>query len=172
MHHPAMAFEPLMPSLAKDAELVAFGVGQHDPGTIPLADVYPPCAMSDQPSHLGVLVIGPEVEVQPALGLLALIEPDEVQPRHAIRLRADLELVSRGVDDNPAQGIGPPPPQGHWIQRVDDYLFPFQGHRENLDLPRLEEQGFHWRSRSCGDPLGRCETEGARRLAQRLLSRG
>ena len=133
---------PLTPSWAKDAELVAFGVGQHDPGSIPLADVHPPCAMSDQPGHLGVLVIGPEVEVQSALGLLGLIEPDEIQPRHAIRRRADLELVSRGVDDNPTKGVGPPLPQGHRIQRVDNYLFPFQSHRANLDLPRLQEQAF------------------------------
>ena len=136
---PAM---PLMPSLAKDAELVALGVGQHDPRSIPLADVHTPCAMSDQASNLGVLVIRPEVEVQSALGLLALIEPDEVQPRRAIRLRADLELVSRGVDDNPTKRVGPPLPQGHWIHRVDNHLFPFQGHRANLDLRGLQGQAF------------------------------
>jgi hypothetical protein len=104
-----------MLSRAKDAELVAFGVGQYDPGSIPLADVHPTCAVSDQPSHLGVLVIRPEVKVQSALGLLGLIEPHEVQPRRTVRLRADLELVSRGVDDNPAERLGPPLPQGHWI---------------------------------------------------------
>ena len=76
----------LMPSLAKDAELVAFGVRQHDPRSIPLADVHAPCAVSDQTSHPGVLVIRPKVEMQAALGLLALFEPDEVQPRRAIRL--------------------------------------------------------------------------------------
>ena len=135
---------PLTPSWAKDAELVAFGVGQHDPGSIPLADVHAPCAMSEQPSYLGILVIRPEVEVQSALDSLALIEPDEIQPRHAIRRRADLELVSRGVDDNPAKGVGPPLSQGQWLQRVDDHLFPFQSHRANLDLPRLQEQAFSW----------------------------
>ena len=134
--------------MAKDAELVALGVGQHDPGSIPLADVHPPCAMRDQPSHLGVLVIRPEVEVESALGLLGLIEPDEIEPRRAIRRRADLELVRRGVDDNPAKGIGPPLPQGRWIQRVDNYLFPFQRHWPNLDLPRLPEQAFSLEKRS------------------------
>ena len=143
---------PLMPSWAKDAELVAFGVGQHDPGSIPLADIHPPCAMSDQPSHLGVLVIGPKVEVQSALGFLALIEPDEIQPRRAIRRRADLELVIRGVDDNPAQGVGPPLSQGHWIQRVDDHLFPFQRHRANLDLPGASgTETFHLEKRLVPD---------------------
>ena|SRR5687768_5612726 len=131
-----------MPSRGKDAELVALGVGQHDPGSIPLPDVHPTCAMSEQPSHLGVLVIRPEVEVQSALGLLCLIEPDEIQPRHAIRRRADLELVSRGVDDNPAKGVGPPLTQRRWIQRVDKYLFPLQSHRENLDEPGLPGTGI------------------------------
>ena len=50
---------PLRPSLPEAAELVAFWVGQYDPGSILLADAHPPCAMSDQPSHLGVLVIRP-----------------------------------------------------------------------------------------------------------------
>lgn len=131
-----------MPSLAKDAEFVAFGIGQHYPRSIPLADVHTPCAMSDQTSHLGVLVIRPEVEVQSALGLLVLIEPDKVQPRRAIRLRTDLELVGRGVDDKPTERVGPPLPQGHWIRRVDNYLFPFQGHRANLDLPGLQVQAI------------------------------
>src|SRR3954447_16564244 len=129
------ATSQFMRSWAKNAELVAFGVGQHDPGSIPLADVHPPRAMSDQPSHLGVLVIRPEVEVQSALGLFGLIEPHEVQPRHTIRLLADLELVSRGVDDNPAERVGPPLAQGHWIHRVDNYLLPIQGHRANLAEP-------------------------------------
>lgn len=128
--------------LAKDAELVAFGIGQHDPRSIPLAYVHTLCAMSDQSSHLRVLVIGPEVEVQSAFGPLALIEPDEVQTRRAIRLRADLELVSRGVDDNPTKRVGPPLTQAHWIHRVDNYLLPFQGHRANLCPPRLQEQAF------------------------------
>ncbi len=82
-------------SLAKDTELVTFGVCQYNPQLITLANIDVPCAMSHQTSHLGVLVIRPEVEMQSALSLLALIKPDEVQPRQAIRLRADLELVIR-----------------------------------------------------------------------------
>jgi hypothetical protein len=68
---------------------------------ITLANINTLRAMSHQTSRLGVLVIRPEVEMQSALNLLALIKPDEVQPRHAIRLRADLELLIRGVDHNP-----------------------------------------------------------------------
>ena len=78
----------------KDAELVTFWVCQYNPRSITLANVKTLCAMSHQTSHLGVLVIRPEVEMQSALGLLALIKPDEVQPWQAIRLRADLELVN------------------------------------------------------------------------------
>src|SRR3954452_9732783 len=94
-------------SWAKNAELVAFGGGQHDPGSIALADVHPPCAMSDQPSHLGVLVIRPEVEVQSALALLGLIVPHEVQPRYMIGLQGGLEPVGRGVDDTQPSRVCP-----------------------------------------------------------------
>jgi len=123
----------------KDAELVAFGICQDNPRCITLTDVNTLCAMSDETSHLGVLVVGPEVEMQSALGLLALIKPHEVQPRHAIRPGADLELVSRGVDHNPTKSLGPPLPQGRWIDRVDNYLFPFQGHPPNLYRPEASD---------------------------------
>lgn len=97
--------------------------------------------MSHQTSHLGVLVIRPEVEMQSALSLLALIKPDEVQPRQAIRLRADLELLIRGMDHNPTKSRSPPLPQGHRIYRVNNYLLPFQGHPPSLDLPGLRRTG-------------------------------
>jgi hypothetical protein len=71
--------------------------------------------MSHQTSYLGVLVIRPEVEMKSALGFLGLVDPDEVQSREAIRLRADLELVIRGVHDNPTKSLGPPLPQGDRI---------------------------------------------------------
>ena len=128
---------PLLTSLAKDTELVTFGVRQYNPRLIALPNINTLCAMSHQPSHLGLLVIRPEVEMQSALGLPALIKPDEVQPGQAIRLRADLELLSRGMDHNPTKSLGPPLPQGHRIYRVNDYLFPLQGHSPSLDC-----QGF------------------------------
>src|SRR6266568_2020834 len=81
--------------------------------------------------------------MQPALELLALIKPDEVQPRQAIRLRADLELLIRGVDHNPAKSRSPPLPQGHRIHRVNNYLFPFQGHPPSLvGQPGLRKQAL------------------------------
>lgn len=75
------------------------------------------CAMGHQTRHLGGLVIGPEVEMQSALSRLPLIDPDEVQPRRAIRLRANLELISRAVDDSPTKRVGPPLPEGDRIYR-------------------------------------------------------
>ena len=118
--------------MAEDTELVTFWVGQYNPRLITLADINMLCAMSDQTSNLGVLVIRPEVEMQSALSLLGLVEPDEVQPGQAIRLRADLELLVRGVDHDPPKCLGPPLPQGHRIYRVNNYLFPFQGHQPRL----------------------------------------
>jgi hypothetical protein len=126
--------------LAKDTELVAFGVCHDNPRLVTLANVDTLRAMSLETSHLGGLIIRPEVEMQPALSLLALIKPDEVQPRQAIRLRADLELLIRGVDHNPAKSRSPPPPQGHRIHRVNKYLFPFQGHPPSLGLPGLRNR--------------------------------
>ncbi len=102
-------------SLGKDAEFVTFGVRKYDPRLITLADIDTLCAMGQQTSHLGVLVIRPEVEMESAFYLLGLVEPDEVQPRQAIRLRTDLELVVGGVDHDPPQSLSPPLPQGRRI---------------------------------------------------------
>lgn len=134
--------QQLLTSAAKDAELVTFWVCQYDPRLITLTNINTLCAMGYQTSHLSVLVIRPEVEMQSALSLLALIKPDEVQPRQAIRLRADLELLSRRVDHHPTKRLRPPLPQGHRVDRVNNHLFPFQGHPPNLDRPGLQEQAF------------------------------
>ena len=47
----------LLTPLAKDTGLVTFGVCQHNPRLITLANINTLRAMSHQPSHLGVLVI-------------------------------------------------------------------------------------------------------------------
>ena len=145
-----------MPS-AEDTELVAFGVRHDNPRLVTLANVDTLRAMSLKASHLGVLVIRPEVEMQPALSLLALIKPDEVQPRQAIRLRADLELLIRGVDYNPTKSRSPPLPQGHRIYRVNNHLFPFQGHPPSLGV------GGNCNHRPCdgSGPLPEASGEGA-----------
>jgi hypothetical protein len=115
--------------LPKDAELVAFGICRYDPRRVGLADVNTLRAMSDQTSHLSVLVVRPEVEVQAALGVLALIEPNEVQSRHPIGLKADLELVSRGVDHGSAKGLGPPLPEADGVESRDVVCDDLDGER-------------------------------------------
>jgi hypothetical protein len=87
-------------------------------------------------SHLGVLIIRHEVEVQPALGRPALVKPDELQPGQAIRRRADRELHIGGVDHNPAKSLGPPLPEGRRICRMNDDVLPFQGHQPSLGPSR------------------------------------
>ncbi len=72
--------------LAKDTELVAFWVCHDNPRLVTLANVDPLRTKRLKASHLGVLVIRPEVEMQAVLNLLALIQPDEVQPWQAILL--------------------------------------------------------------------------------------
>lgn len=61
-HHFGSLRQPLA-SAAKDAELITFGVCQYNPRLITLANINTLCAMSHQASHLGVLVIRPEVEM-------------------------------------------------------------------------------------------------------------
>lgn len=64
--------------LAEDTELVAFWVCHDNPRLVTLANVDALRAMSLKASHLGVLVIRSEVEMQPVLNGLALTEPDRV----------------------------------------------------------------------------------------------
>ena len=43
----------------QDAELVAFGVGQHHPALLALPDIDVPRAERDHPVDLGLLIVGP-----------------------------------------------------------------------------------------------------------------
>jgi hypothetical protein len=81
----------------KNAKLVTLRVGQHDPGLLTLADIDTLCTMGHWTSDLGVLIIRPEVEMQPALAHLGHIDPakstagrrrlDEIQARPRCRNR-------------------------------------------------------------------------------------
>lgn len=122
----------LWTSHRKDTELVALGVCQDNPRLITLTNVDAPCAVRHKALHLRGLVLGSEVEMQSALSPSALIKPDEVQPRQAIRLRSDLELLCRGADDNPTKGLGPPLPESRRISRMNNHLLPLQGHPPRL----------------------------------------
>ena len=97
----------LLTSLTEYAELVSFGISHDNPRLIPLADIHAPCAMCQQASYLGLLVIRPEVEMQSTLGLLGLVVPYKVQAWKPILSRANLELLVRGVDDDPSERLRP-----------------------------------------------------------------
>jgi hypothetical protein len=60
---------------AQDAELVALGIGQHDPADVALPDVGPLRAARLKPLNFGLLVVvgaRREVDVQPVLQRLGL----------------------------------------------------------------------------------------------------
>jgi hypothetical protein len=77
---PAPAQAVSLPPLAQNAELIALRVRHDDPRLVTLTDVDTLGTMSLTASHLGGLVIRPEVEMQPAFDFLALGDPDEFQP--------------------------------------------------------------------------------------------
>src|ERR1017187_3587783 len=60
-------------------ELVAIGVGHHDPADVPLPDIDPAGAECFQPGDLGRLVGGPKVQMQPVLADLVLTDFQEQQ---------------------------------------------------------------------------------------------
>ncbi len=97
------------PSLGReDAELVAFGVGQHHPALVALPDIDVPRAQRDHPLHLGPLIFGPEVEVDAVLDDLVVWYRHEqpVRPGAGRRMQNHVAVV---VDIlRPAQHLRPP----------------------------------------------------------------
>jgi hypothetical protein len=65
----------------KNAEFVPFGVGQHDPRLGALADISICRSKGNQSSDLCLLVLWPEVEVEPVLARLGLGDRNEEKPR-------------------------------------------------------------------------------------------
>ena len=122
----------LLVPLAENAEFVAFRIGKYDPGLFALTDVNMLRTVGHEAGNLGFLVIGPEVKVKSTLACPALVDSDEIQPRLAIRFRADLEFLASGVDHDPPESFSPPFAKGYRVQRVDDHLFPFQNHQLSL----------------------------------------
>src|SRR5664279_4523645 len=87
--------------LAQKAELVALGVGEHDPGHLAaLSDVGRPGPDREQPCELGLLVGAvrwPNVEMQPVLHRLGLWDAQKEQVgRRSVRGR-NTYLVVGGV---------------------------------------------------------------------------
>jgi len=67
------------PSRCQDAELVALGIGEYDPGLLALSDVPKHRALCQQAVHLRRLIVGSQVQVQTVLGGLRLADRYEDQ---------------------------------------------------------------------------------------------
>ncbi len=94
------------------AQLVALGVGEHDPRHVLLADVHGHGPGLQQARHdLGLVVLGRrrQVEVDPVLAHLGVVHRDEREgdPVAVLVRRLDDLLVLRVVDDRPPGGLGP-----------------------------------------------------------------
>jgi hypothetical protein len=112
----------------KDAELIAFRVGEHHPGGVPLPDIGPPSTEGKETIDFCGLIDRTEVRMESVLACLLLPNRHEQQARHPIRRRPDLELIRGVAHDNPAQGLGPPSTQRGRIVSVDDDLLPNEIH--------------------------------------------
>ena len=101
--------------LAKDTELVAFGVGQDNPRLLTLANIDTLCAVSHQASHLGVLVIRPEVEMQRLLAFLLSSSRTKSNPGRRSGSGRISNSSSEEWTTTQPRAVGPPLPQGHRI---------------------------------------------------------
>src|SRR5829696_3575895 len=89
----------------KNAELIAFRVGEYHPRRVTLPDIGPP---STGRFDFCGLIDRTEVRMESVLACLLLRNRHKQQARHPIRSRPNLELVRGVAHDNPAQGLGPP----------------------------------------------------------------
>ncbi len=112
----------------KDAELIAFRVGEYHPRRVTLADIGPPSTEGKETFDFRDLIDWTEVRMESVLACLLLRNRHEQQARHPICSRPDLELVRGVAHDNPAQGLGPPSTKRDRIVSVDDDLLPNEIH--------------------------------------------
>jgi hypothetical protein len=112
----------------KDAELIAFRVGEYHPRRVTLPDIGPPSTEGKETFDFCGLIDRTEVRMESVLACLLLRNRHEQQARHPIRSRPDLELVRGVAHDNPAQGLGPPSTKRDRIVSVDDDLLPNEIH--------------------------------------------
>ena len=112
----------------KDAELIAFRVGEYHPRRVTLPDICPPSTEGKETFDFCGLIDRTEVRMESVLACLLLRNRHEQQARHPIRSRPDLELVRGVAHDNPAQGLGPPSTKRDRIVSVDDDLLPNEIH--------------------------------------------
>jgi hypothetical protein len=121
---------------SEDTELIALGIGQHNPRLLALPDVRSRGPQRKQPFDLNVSVVWPEVEVQPILHRLRVRDRDEEEPGQTISSRSDLELVWVVIDNHPAQRLPPPTAEGAWVSRIHDRLLPLEAHASILESAR------------------------------------
>jgi DNA-binding transcriptional MerR regulator len=97
-----------------------------------------PSTESQEARDLGLLVVRPEVHVEPVLAtLFRLYDRFEDQSRQPIRRGPDLELFSGVIQHDPSECLRPPPTQHHRVHGVHDHLLPFQAHPGNLRPPQM-----------------------------------
>jgi hypothetical protein len=113
---------------AEHAELVALGIGQHDPRLLALPDVDVTGSQADEAIDLVTLVLRAEIEVQAVLCPLRLGDRLEEQAGDGVGRRPDLELVGLVVHDDPAEGLSPPTAERDGVERIDDCLLPLEAH--------------------------------------------
>jgi len=112
----------------KDAELIAFRVGEYHPRRVTLPGIGPPSTEGKETLNFCGLIYRTKVKMESVLACLLLRNRHEQQARHPIRTRPDLELVRGVAHDNPAQGLGPPSTKRDRIVSVDDDLLPNEIH--------------------------------------------
>ncbi len=112
----------------KDAELIAFRVGEYHPRRVTLPDIGPPSTEGKETFDFCGLIDRTEVRMESVLACLLLRNRHEQQARQPIWSRPDLELVRGVAHDNPAQGLGPPSTKRDRIVSVDDDLLPNEIH--------------------------------------------
>ena len=111
----------------KDAELIAFRVGEYHPRRVTLPDIGPPSTERMETFDFCGLIDRTEVKMESVLARLLLRNRHEQQARHPIRVGLHLELVRGVAHDNPAQRpptIDQAPPD----REVDDDLLPNEIH--------------------------------------------
>ena len=112
----------------KNAELIAFRVGEYHPRRVTLPDIGPPSTEGKETFDFCGLIDRTEVKMESVLACLLLWNRHEQQARHSIRSRPDLELVRGVAYDNPAQGLGPPSTKRNRIVSIHDDLLPNEIH--------------------------------------------
>jgi hypothetical protein len=112
----------------KDAELIAFRVGEYHPRRVTLPDIGAPGTEGKETFDFCGLIDRTEVRMESVLACLLLRNRHEQQAWHPIRSWPDLELVRGVAHHNPAQGLGPPSTKRHRIVSVDNDLLPNEIH--------------------------------------------